>query len=338
MRTAVAAALLVLVAVSCSGKPAEPEPYSEADMAWIKNLAAWDERYSAQPEIIKPVYTRLLETHGDLGPLRDVLRPFRECAQDLDSGVNGEPEHPQLRRAYEVLQKACAEDRSFAFRLVQTLNPNAAEPPYEVVQTSEPHFLRAAELIEDGLWVNRPLPVRGDQEAESRIDPRLSEAAKAMTLQEIHVRCWSTEDWPRVLKEWTTYSDSDARDAAGFVTGATEIHLAPSSCATLAKFLYADWRPTGAERVKELADAVELVSHEVEHLFETYPGEAETECHAMQSTGELARRLGASRSYASRLTRVYWTDVYPNEEAEYISPECRDGGTFDERPDTDIFP
>jgi hypothetical protein len=339
MKAALAAALFVLAAVACSSGPDDPEPYSAADLAWINKLADWNEQYVTQPQRIKPVYTRLLANpRDDLQPLRDVLRPYRECAQGLDESVGGQPEHPQLRRAYALLRKACAEDRRFAVRLVGTLMPNQTEPAYEVAPTSEPLFLRADELIEDGLRVNRSLPVRGAETGESRIDPRLSEAAKDMTLQDIHVRCWSTEDWPATVKEWATYSDGDTGDSAGFVTGATEIHIDPSHCATLARFLYADWRPTGSDQVEDVADAVELVAHEIEHLFETYPGEAETECHAIQSIRQLARLLGASPPYASRLARVYWTELYPREEKEYISPQCRNGGAYDERPDTDVFP
>ena len=341
MRAALAASLLVLAAAACSVGPNEPEPYSAADLAWINELAAWNERYSTEPQRIKPVYTRLLANPGDdLQPLRDVLRTYRQCARVLDESVGGAPDHPQLRRAYEVLQKACAEDRRFALRLVGTLLPNQTEPAYEVAPTSAPLFLRAEELIEDGLRVNRSLPVRGAETDESHIDPRLSQAAEDMTLQDIHVRCWSADDWPATVKEWHTYSENadGTGDTAGFVTGATEIHIDPSHCATLAKFLYSDWRPGGSEEVEDLADAVELVAHETEHLFETYPGEAETECHAMQSVSELARLLGASPSYASRLARVYWTEVYPREDKEYISPQCRNGGTYDERPDTDVFP
>lgn len=339
MKAALAAALLVLAAVACSGGPDEPEPYSAADLAWINKLAAWNESYSTEPQRIRPVYTRLLANpRDDLQPLRDVLRTYRECAQGLDESVGGAPEHPQLLRAYDQLKKACAEDRRFALRLVGTLMPNPTEPAYEVAPTSEALFLRADELIEDGLRVNRPLPVRGAETAESRIDPRLSEAAKAMTLQDIHVRCWSTEDWPATVREWNAYSDGDAGDPAGFVSGATEIHIDPPHCATLAKFLYDDWRPGAGEEVEDVADAVQLVAHEIEHLFETYPSEAETECHAMQSIRRLARLLGASRPYASRLARVYWSELYPRAEKEYISPQCRNGGVYDERPDTDVFP
>ena len=61
------------------------------------------------------------------------------------------------------------------------------------------------------------------------------------------MRCWSTEDWPATVKEWNSYAE-DTSDPAGFVTGATEIHIDPSHCATLAKFLYADWRPGGERR------------------------------------------------------------------------------------------
>jgi hypothetical protein len=336
MRTKVAAALLALIAAGCSGGSHEPKPYSAVDLAWIKRVNRWTDRYFAQGQKIQPVYTRASQTREDLGPLREALRPYRECTGSSRAKV-GEPRHEQLRRAYGFLLEACDKDQRFARALLKSASPNPGYPTSDQFRQSDFPFHQAFQAIEAGLIANRSLPVRGGETDESRIEPRLSQAASALTLQDIEVRCWSVEDWPRMNKEYNAYS-SDRGDPAGFVTGATRAHISPSSCETLGRFLYGHGRPATDEGVEEVAEAVGLVAHETEHLFETGAGEAETECHAAQDVRRLARSVGAPSSYASRLATVYWRDVYPSQPPEYRSKECRKGGSFDRHPETDAFP
>jgi hypothetical protein len=337
MRRAIAAVLLALAAAACSGGGGqEAKPYSAVDLGWIKRLNRWDERYERQGTDIQPVYIRALETRGDLGPLREVLRPYRECTRSLRAKV-GEPEHEQLRRAYGFLLEACDKDQRFARALLRSASPNPGYPSADQFRASDFPFHEAFQAVGTGLIANRSLPVRGGQTDESRIEPRLSQAASTLTRQEIEVRCWSAEDWPRMNKEYNAYS-GDRGDPAGFVTGATRAHIFPAYCETLARFLYDHWRPADDVGLDDLAEAVGLVAHETEHLFETGIGEAETECHAAQDVRQLARLLGASSSYASRLATVYWRDVYPPQPPDYRSKECRNGGAFDRHPETDAFP
>jgi hypothetical protein len=335
MRTKVAAALLALIAAGCSGGSHEPKQYSAVDVTWIKRVNRWTDRYLEQGQNIQPVYTRALETRGDLGPLRQVLRPYRECTRSLRAKV-GEPRHEQLRRAYGFLLEACDRDQRYARALLKSASPNPGYPTSDQFRESDFPFHEASRAIEAGLIANRSLPVGSGQTDESRIEPRLSQAASALTLQDIEVRCWSAEDWPRMHKEYNAYS-RDRGDPAGFVTGATA-HISPKHCETLARFLYGHERPATAEGVEEVAEAVGLVAHETEHLFETGAGEAETECHAAQDVRRLARLLGAPSSYAARLATVYWRDVYPSQPPGYRSKQCRKGGSFDRHPETDAFP
>lgn len=340
MRAALTGLAVVLVAAGCSGGGShEPKPYSAADLAWIKRLDRWTDRYFEQSQKIQPVYERLLRRRGDLQPLRDVLRPYRECAQTLQASVI-EPEHERLRRAYELVLEACEEDRRLAREVVESASRGYLTS--DLIQRSDSIFRRATQEIEDGLIANRPLPVRGGESDESRIEPRLTQASSALTLQDIEVRCWSLRDWSPMHKELNAYSGARGDDAGfvttGFAFGASRVHIHPGFCEPLAMFLYGHWRPANDADLEELAEAVGVVAHETEHLFETAAGEAETECHAAQDVRRLARLLGASSSYASRLAAVYWRDVYPSQQSEYRSKECRNGGRFDRHPETGVFP
>ena len=337
MRRALAAVLLVLSAAACSGGGGhETSPYSAVDVSWFERLNTWYEQYQRQATKVPPVYERALETRTDLGPLRQVLRPYQECAQSLRAKV-GEPKHEQLRRANRFLLEACAKDQRFARALIKSAAPNPGYPTADQFRQSDFPFHEAFQEIEAGLIANRSLPVRAEETGESRIEPRLSKAASALTVQDIEVRCWSAEEWPRMSKEYNAYARAPGDDA-GLATGATRAQIPPSACEPLAAFLYEHRQPATGEDVEGLAKAVAIVAHETEHLYETDAGEAETECHAAQDVRQLARLLGASSSYASQLATVYWRDVYPSQPPDYRSRECRSGGSLDRHPETAAFP
>ena len=337
MKRAIAAVLLVLAATACSrGGGDEAKPYTTVDLGWIDRLNTWYEGYQKRGANLTPVYTQALDTRGDLGPLREELRPYQECAQNLRAKV-GEPKEEQLRRAYGFLQEACDKDQRYARALLKSASPNPGYPSSDQYLKSDFPFHEAFQTVEAGMIANRSLPVRDGRSDESRIEPRLTKAASALAVQDIQVRCWSDEEWPSMAKEWDAYA-GDRTDADGFATGATRVQIQPSSCNALAEFLEDHRRPADDQGVEELAAAVGLVAHGTEHHFEKGNGEAETECHAAQDVQQLARLLGASSSDAAQLSTVYWRDVYPSQPADHRSPECRSGGTFDRHPETAAFP
>src|SRR5262245_54002014 len=297
MRRALAAVLLVLSVAACGGSGDQANPYSTLDLGWINRLSDWYEQYQREGTKLMPVYNRTLETRGDLGPLRAALRPYQECAQTFRAKV-GEPKPEHLRRAYGFVLEACDKDQRFARAILKSAGPNPGYPSSDQYLKSDFPFHEAFQAIEAGLIANRRLPVRDGQTDESRIEPRLSKAASALTVEDIEVRCWSTKDWPAVIKEWNAYP-SDRKDADGFGTGATRVQIHPTGCEALAALAYGHRQPAEGRGVEELADAVALVAHETEHLSERDDTEAETECHAAQDVRELARLLGASSSYAS---------------------------------------
>jgi hypothetical protein len=58
----------------------------------------------------------------------------------------------------------------------------------------------------------------------------------------------------------------------------------------------------------------------------------------MQHIRPAAIELGASRAYAAELAERYWEQVYPTRPREYRSPRCRNGGEYDVRPGSDVWP
>jgi hypothetical protein len=87
-----------------------------------------------------------------------------------------------------------------------------------------------------------------------------------------------------------------------------------------------------------MADAVRILAHESEHIQNIRGDEATTECHAMQHMRQLARIMGASKSYADSLTDRYWSELYELNLPEYRSKACHDGGPLDLRPGNETWP
>lgn len=83
--------------------------------------------------------------------------------------------------------------------------------------------------------------------------------------------------------------------------------------------------------------AAHTLAHESFHL-RGFASEAITECYALQSTALVAERLGVPGDQAQKLQKWVYLKGYPNEPDEYHTQECHDGGRFDVRPSSPVFP
>jgi hypothetical protein len=339
LRGAAFLAVVAALLAGCSGEHrASDRPYSAADLQWIKRLNRWEREYAEDSRKVGPVWNDLYATSGDVTPLRNVLRPYRECATRLRERVHA-PENARLQQALKTLEAACEEDRQFALELVASFSSNNDQglPSGDRQLRSQRLFKRADLLIENGLRTNRDLPVRGGFVQTSRIEPKLSRAASKLALKRVEIICWAPAEWRPALREWDVFSGNRS-DLAGFANRRARANIAPDYCYDLMRFLYRDWRPASAPGIVDLADSVELVAHETEHLYNRFADEAETECEAVQKVRRLAVLLGASPQYGSQLSRTYWRELYPGEPPEYRTPECRKDGLYDEHPETSVFP
>jgi hypothetical protein len=83
--------------------------------------------------------------------------------------------------------------------------------------------------------------------------------------------------------------------------------------------------------------AAHTLAHEAFHL-RGFQDEGVTECYALQNTAFVAERLGVPTETAKDLQAWLYKRGYPNEPAEYQSPQCYDGGQLDLRPQQTLFP
>ena len=299
-------------AVAPTTKPRPPQQHLTEDQ-WLGRYALW---------VTDLRVTLAHEDRAELG----------KCAVTLDDELGDAP--ASLRKPDRLLARAC---RGFTAG-AQLRNPNR----------SFAEWSKAARLV----WkANRrlpnpqpmerlPLPVGRGVLAASHVEPLFTKVARDIAAPVGEVRCWSRPDWTELQKE--TFGRD--HNLAGFASPAFKrVNLAWDICENLAKLAYTNERPTGTEEL-ELAFAMTTLMHESGHLDESGDfygagaNEPLAECWGMQHIRQGATRLGASREYASELAARYWTEVYPFRPGGYRTTKCRNGGAYDLRRESSIWP
>ena len=87
----------------------------------------------------------------------------------------------------------------------------------------------------------------------------------------------------------------------------------------------------------ETAWSLNALAHESYHLAGVR-NEARTECYALQAIDYVARRLGASEQQARQLAAFAFAELPGRMPAAYSSPACHDGGAYDLRPASRVWP
>jgi hypothetical protein len=319
-RLAGVAIALALVVSACGGpksavKPSPTTTRTEpaTENQWLGHYALW----------VTDLRVALL--HQD----RDSLA---RCAETLAEKLGDAP--AQVRKAKRILGRACdrfaagasEENEDRAFRewsqgavLLRDANGRLSHP-------------QATERL--------PLPAATGVREESRIEPLFTRVANDLASPASEVRCWSRADWPKLQEE--TFGRT--LNLAGFASPQYKrVNLAWDICDSLGTIAYTDRRPTGSEQLG-LAFAVTTLMHEAGHLnesgdfFGAGQNEPLAECWGMQHIRQAARLLGAARAYADDLATRYWAEVYPTRAAGYRTKKCRDGGAYDVRKESAIWP
>ena len=331
-----AAFLLVVAAVLVAGvlgtrRDSHPGAPTTGEAAWVVKWGRWHN------ELL--VDLAELQDHLSAAPaqVRSELTPLRSCSY-FSRVVPPAP--TRYATAGAAAARACRVVRSLPALAERMLRGDdqasvdlgiAVERAYSLAED-------AGEALRVRLSFNRPLPRRGGVTTESRIEPRLSAAASAFVGKPVDVRCWSPADWKVVVpEEHAFYGSGLGIDLVGFaqpgVTNRSEVHLAPDVCYALAERLY-----DGSLADVQLAYAVEVLTHESEHIVSPPSPEFVTDCYAAQEVDRMARILGIPEATARRLPGLYWRKWYPSQSSEYVSPECRPGGPFDETPGDGVWP
>ena len=83
--------------------------------------------------------------------------------------------------------------------------------------------------------------------------------------------------------------------------------------------------------------ALHTLAHEAWHLAGV-TSEALAECYSMQTAALVAERLGADPTAAQAAGRYAYEQIWPNMPDEYRTSGCNDGGRYDLRPGTPVWP
>ena len=230
----------------------------------------------------------------------------------------GAPPTRRLEPAFIAFRRACSRLRS--------------DPRGAAVST----FVRADELVPPG--EHRDLPVIAGLSVESRIEPRFGAIASMLAGKHVEVRCWSSADWPLLMREESTYTHGKLNSGTlGFAgIGGKRINLAPAICDGLVDLAHPGARPTDESTRLRLASALVTLAHEPQHS-RGIATEAVAECNAIQLAPETAAELGIDGAYAASLVQTYWRH-YGDELRQYRSSDCRKGGALDLHRADSIWP
>jgi hypothetical protein len=307
--------MLALLAPGCGGGPGRDGPTklhvaalpTAREVAWFRQMAAFANAVSNLSE----------QAAGPDGA--QAKAALRDCGPIFRSSVGPAPTRRQRAAARTVLA-ACADfGRGDLVSGDHALSVSGARI-----------FLRS-----DG----RSLPRRGGITQASRVEPRFSRVAAALSgVPGTVVRCWSVPDWFALIEERGAYTGGavDLR-ADGFVSERTRVNLAPRMCERLVRFVYEGRRPPQGKVKLQLANTVLTLGHETVHVA---PGgdEAVATCYGLQRMRRAGVLLGAPRAYADSLAELAWSGLYPYGLKKYHSPECKDGGKLDLNPNSAVWP
>jgi hypothetical protein len=320
----------VLGAGMTSGSWATP-----AELAWLEKLGSWDTRLlrglqsAARVETTPRLAQKLMKRDGRTVVLHSrALEPAGSCAADLTTTV-GAPPTARLHRAFDTFRLACKHLQRFHGAITLAINGQDSEIGKARTEGKRAAglLLAADQMLPPGEV--RSLPVIAGDVGQSRLEPRFGRVASALAGKQLEVRCWSGADWPRLIREESSYTDGKlGANTLGFAgIGGTRVNLGPAVCDGLVDLAYRRARPTDEAGQLMLAAAVVTLSHEPQHSI-GIALESAAECNAIQLANGTAIKLGASPAYAAALVRTYWRH-YEEELPAYRSSECRRGGKLD---------
>jgi hypothetical protein len=197
------------------------------------------------------------------------------------------------------------------------------------------------EAIWEHFFLTRPLPMSPRVTNESHINVPLGRVASRMAEQTVKVRCWSVDDWRRVNREYRTAFPDVHYWVAGIGDSQRHvIHLEGALCPTLVGFFGSAYTPSRSIDRADLAEALAVLAHEVEHIRDLHfaNSEAVVECFAVQRIRDLVRGEGRSAAFAADIAGYVWDVSYRSRDPVYYTDDCRNGGPLDRHPTSDLWP
>ena len=336
----VAVVAAVVVLAGCGGSAGEPDgALSQDELQWVREAAEWsdavDERLFAAGRLVGGV---LLDPQHNVAPYLMRLRGLERCPGELAEEL-GEPPSARLRPGAAALRTACREIARFASadaRSLRTRAPDDFLASQAAISAGLNGLREARRRIGTLLLDARPLRRDAGLQGVSRVDATLTAAAVDLVARDVEVRCWSPDDWERLVDELTAYTAGELtiENTGAFASPeSTRVHMQAADCDALLDL--AAGRKVGDEDARW---SLVAFAHELQHLVSEQGGEAETECAALQTAERVAGLLEVPAATSRRLLLEYLEHDYADLPDEYRSPECRDGGALDLHPDTSRWP
>jgi hypothetical protein len=332
-------ALMPTVTVS---KEAAKHPYDDDEKSYLRKLHGWLVTVGGASDRLAwaadgPARAKLLK--GKLGKrLKPALVVLRTC--DARLRELGEPPSARLTAGVKALTSSCAR-MSHAARAVQrslaTNDPSGLAVVGDDLDKAEAAYYVAEQALMP--IESRDLKISRAPSTTSRVDTRYGDAVQDVFETGVEVRCWSKDDWKKVIDESSAFTVEPGVHPAetfGFVLGGDRANLSPVVCAALDDLVYREQRPAGGAELRRLALGLVVLTHETEHVTGVAL-EAEAECYAMQDAPDVGMALGLTKAYARKLAETYWRTEYPRDPPRYRSKQCRNDGALDLYRD-DLWP
>jgi hypothetical protein len=337
----IALAALVL-ATGCGGGRSEATHARQgSDLAWLRSYGLWSRRLESDSRAAETLRASLLLDQSGAAAFAVAVNRLGTCADRYTRNV-GEPPRTAWRRPAELALRAC---RRYARGERMYLAAIGHEGTADLVGAQGAldlggrDFTLADYKFDKTFVWNRPLPRIGGDSSKSRIEPLFSRVATPIARRPVEIRCWSSDDWKKVLDEINAIDPGDA-DPAGFVGSTAFSHSANLdtwTCDSLDLIAYKHRYPRSGSAELDAAESVQILAHEIHHLVSNGT-EAQTECYGMQDLERVARGIGAPPAYARALALRFWQDGYPNDDVVYHTQLCHDGGPLDANPASSRWP
>jgi hypothetical protein len=335
--------LLCVVFLAACGSQGDPAAVvlRQNEVDWVRSYSLWSNQLYRDINRAEDLREGILGDGSKSDALGVAVRRLEGCVHRYRLNV-GAPPTGRLREGARLALAACRDYARGERLQYDALTGAPSERLIDgdvAVSKADATFSDAERSLEAVFLWSKQLPRIGEATTRSRIEPLFSRVASSVANRTVEVRCWSPQDWKVVLAEYRAW-DPGGVEPAGFVSDvdAGRANLDPWTCNHLVTLAYGHQRPRGDEAELDLAYAVQTLSHETQHLVAMYGTEAETECYGVQGLAQVARGLGASASYARFLKERFWADGYSDNDPEYKTKQCRNGGPLDAHPDSNVWP
>jgi hypothetical protein len=217
-------------------------------------------------------------------------------------------------------------------------------PPEERLQRVSDTARRRCAALSRGGWqaseadVVRSLLAAHDDQLPPRRRRDLASIARASVGVQPSVYCWRPDAWAAFAEQYAIVRSGEEASLKGIAdTSRNRIDLDPGVCAALGRYLQRVRPSPVTYQNFDLAEALQVLTHEAEHLKAPSASEAAVECFAVQHVRPLVDEAWGA-SFAHEIALHAWEISYLRLPPQFRSGECRKRGRLDRNPRSNAWP